>query len=173
MLKLPGPYFDELAFGTRSRHGKAILLQAVDVKLDGLADKLEHFLAGLPHRHTARQVRDVGTPTRFASLNDHHVTHHRHPHFSFLRPACLSMAFNVPGGTSRLGLPTTVTVPGLLECLYCRWLPRVRASRHPSSARSRITSPTFTSPPVSFSSRPLTHDGWDPRPSGMWVANPD
>src|SRR5437016_3715860 len=135
MLKLPGPYFDELAFGTRSRHGKAILLQAVDVKLDGLADKLEHFLAGLPHRHTARQVRDVGTPTRFASLDDHHVSHDRHPHFSFLRPACLSMAFNVPGGTSRLGLPATVTTPGLLGCLYCRWLPRVRARRHPSSAR--------------------------------------
>src|SRR5437667_3564068 len=82
-------------------------------------------------------------PTRLAH---HHVTHHRHPHFSFLRPACLSMAFNVPGGTSRLGLPATVTVPGLLGCLSCRWLPRVRASCHPSSARSRSSSPTFTPP---------------------------
>jgi len=46
MPKSRGPHFDELAFGTRSRHGKAILLQAVDVKLDGLANKLEHVLAG-------------------------------------------------------------------------------------------------------------------------------
>src|SRR2546422_3010020 len=87
----------------------------------------------------------MGSPTRLASLNDHHVAHHRHPHFSFLRPACFSMAFNVPGGTSRLGLPATVTVPGLLGCLYCRWLPRVRTSRHPSSVRSRIRSEEHTS----------------------------
>jgi hypothetical protein len=28
------------------------------------------------------------------------------------------MAFKVPGGMSKLGLPATVTVPGLLACLY-------------------------------------------------------
>jgi len=47
------------------------------------------------------------------------------------------MAFKVPAGISKLGLPATVTVPGLFACLYCRWLPRVRANRQPSSSRSR------------------------------------
>src|SRR3990170_2899207 len=89
------------------------------------------------------------SPTGLSPLDDHHVTRHCHPYFSFERPACFSMAFNVPGGTSRLGLPATVTVPGLLGCLYCRWLPRVRASRHPSSVSNRISSPTFTRPRVS------------------------
>ncbi len=27
------------------------------------------------------------------------------------------------------GLPATVTRPGLVRCLYCRWLPRVATSR--------------------------------------------
>src|SRR5713101_6404477 len=84
------------------------------------------------------------SPTRLPSLDDHHVPHSRPPHFSRLSPACFSMAFKVPGGTSKLGFPATVTVPGLLACLYCRWLPRGRASRHPSSSRSRTSSPTFT-----------------------------
>ena len=88
----------------------------------------------LPDCLATRQVRDMRAPTRLSPLNDHHVACHSHPHFSFLRPACLSMAFSVPCGMSRLGFPATVTVPGLLVCLYCRWLPRVRASSHPSNA---------------------------------------
>src|SRR5207244_13313744 len=83
---------------------------------------------------SARHVGDVRAPLLFASLDDHHVADARLPHVSSLRPACLSMAFIVPGGTSSRGLSATVTTPGLLGCLYCRWLPRVRARRHPSSA---------------------------------------
>ena len=30
----------------------------------------------------------------------------------FLSPACFMALFNVPGGTSMLGFPATVTVPG-------------------------------------------------------------
>ena len=40
--------------------------------------------------------------------------------------------------------PLRAVVPGLFACLYCRWLPRVRANRQPSSSRSRISSPSFT-----------------------------
>jgi hypothetical protein len=48
------------------------LLQAVDVKLDGLTDHLQDFLATLAHRHTARQGRDMRSPARFPTLDDHH-----------------------------------------------------------------------------------------------------
>src|SRR5690349_18245109 len=34
----------------------------------------------------------------------------------------------------------TVTSPGLVGCLNCRWSPRVRASRQPSASSIRITS---------------------------------
>jgi hypothetical protein len=37
-----------------------------------------------------------------------------------------------PGGKSRLGLPAMVTRPGLVGCLYWRWLPRMATSTHPS-----------------------------------------
>ena len=37
----------------------------------------------------------------------------------------LKTLFSVPGGKSSLGLPETVTRPGLIVCLNCRWLPLV------------------------------------------------
>jgi hypothetical protein len=33
----------------------------------------------------------------------------------FLSPACFKALFSVPGGTSMLGLPGTVTVPGSID----------------------------------------------------------
>jgi len=36
------------------------------------------------------------------------------------------MLANVPAGTSMLGLPATVTVPGFVGCRNWRWLPCVR-----------------------------------------------
>jgi hypothetical protein len=56
------------------------------------------------------------------------------------------MLFSVPGARSSLGLPATVTSPLLSGCLNCRWLPRVRATYHPSASMIPITSRTFTSP---------------------------
>src|SRR5262245_56945246 len=122
MPKLRGPHFDELTLRARRWNRQAILLQAVDMKLDGFADQPQNFLSPFPHCHASRQIRGVGSPARLAALDDHHVAHHRHHDLSLLRPACFSMAFKVPGGTSKLGLPATVTVPGLPACLYCRWL---------------------------------------------------
>jgi len=148
MPKLRGPHFNELAFRARRWDGQAILSQTVDVELDGFADQPQDFLASLAHRHASRQIRGMCSPAGVAPLDYHHVAHHRHAYFSLLRPACFSIAFKVPGGTSKLGLPATVTVPGLLACLYCRWLPRVRASRQPSPSSRRISSPTFKSVPM-------------------------
>ncbi len=55
MPKLRGPDLNELSPGTWYRHGQAVLLQAVDMKLDSLADELEQLLASLAYRHTARK----------------------------------------------------------------------------------------------------------------------
>ena len=41
------------------------------------------------------------------------------------------------------GCPATVTLPGLLGCLYWRWLPACFTTRHPSDSTSLITSRTF------------------------------
>src|SRR5579883_3185240 len=62
----------------------------------------------------------------------------------FLRPDCLRILFNVPGAKSSLGLPGTVTRPGLVRCLNWRWLPRLATKYHPSSASNRNMSDTFT-----------------------------
>ena len=59
----------------------------------------------------------VRPPARFASLDYDHVPHHPSPPV-FLNLACLSIAFNVPAGTPRLGLPATVTMPCLSGFLY-------------------------------------------------------
>ena len=62
------------------------------------------------------------------------------------------MLRNVPGASSSLGLPATVTLPGLTACLNWRWLPRVAAKNQPAPSRHLITAPTFTtsahSPPL-------------------------
>ena len=43
------------------------------------------------------------------------------------------LLFRVPGAKSSLGFPGTVTRPGLLVCLNCRWLPRVDTWNQPSA----------------------------------------
>jgi hypothetical protein len=114
---LDGPHLHDLTLGARGRHRQAVLSQPVDVKLDGLTDELQHFRARLSNRNAARKIRDMRTPARLAPLDHDHVPHYPSPS-AFLRPACFSIAFNVPAGTSRLGLPATVTVPCLFGFLY-------------------------------------------------------
>jgi hypothetical protein len=69
----------------------------------------------------AGQRRDIGAPTR-GSLFAYHGPGAQRP--SCVNPACLRMLPSVPGATSWLGLPATVTPPGLVGCRYWRWLPR-------------------------------------------------
>lgn len=54
------------------------------------------------------------------------------------------MLFNVPGATSSPGFPATVTRPGLVVCLNCRWEPRCRTTDQPSSSSILTTSRIFT-----------------------------
>ena len=57
------------------------------------------------------------------------------------------MDANVPFGMSSPSCPLTVTRPGFVGCLNCRWLPLVITRIHPSSSSIRITSRTFTLAP--------------------------
>src|SRR5437773_7451972 len=98
------------------------MLESVDVELDGLSDEATDLIP-VPDRHIAGKIGDMGAPACIAALDDDHVAESRHHRFSFLRPACFNTEFGVPGGTSKLGFPATVTVPDLLGYLYCRWLP--------------------------------------------------
>lgn len=61
-------------------------------------------------------------------------------------PACLSMLRKVSSFKSSDGFPATVTLPGSLGCLYCRWLPLVLTSTQPALSSNRITSATFILP---------------------------
>ena len=53
------------------------------------------------------------------------------------------MLFCVPAAKSSPAFPATVTVPDLLACLYCRWLPLVRTRCQPSFSRILISSLIF------------------------------
>ena len=58
------------------------------------------------------------------------------------------MLFKVPGAKSSPGLPGIVTRPGFTGCLYCLWLPRVRARNQPSSSSCLRISRTFMGEPA-------------------------
>jgi hypothetical protein len=53
------------------------------------------------------------------------------------------MLASVFGFKVALGLPATVTSPGLTRCAKCRCDPLVRLSLHPSTSSNLITSSTF------------------------------
>jgi len=112
---LGGPHLHDLSLRARGRHWQAVLPEPVDVKLYRLTNQAQHFRTGLSNRNATREIRDVRSPARIAPLDHDHVSHHPSPP-AFLRPACFSIAFNVPAGTSRLGLPATV--PCLFGFLY-------------------------------------------------------
>jgi len=116
-VELDGSYFHDLSLGARGRHRQAILSQPIDVKLDRFTNQAQHLRAGLSNCNTTREIRNMRPPARIAPLDYDHVPHHPSPP-AFLRPACLRIAFNVPTGTSKLGLPATVTVPCLFGFLY-------------------------------------------------------
>lgn len=102
----------ELAAGVWKGHGLPVGLEPLYVELDRFVDERRQFLTRFAGGDAARQVRHVGSKTRRALLYHYQILHVR-PHF--FRPACLRMLPNVPGGTSTLGLPDTVTVPGFVE----------------------------------------------------------
>src|SRR5579864_8546042 len=119
----------------------AFLAQTFDVKCHCLPNKPQGFFSGFCNHRTARQIGHVGAEAVPALFHNHQVLHYGLRPFS---PACFRMLFSVPGGTSRFGLPATVTVPGLTVCLNCWWLPAVLTSLHPSSCSIRMISRNFT-----------------------------
>ena len=90
-----------------------ILSQTVEMEREGLADQFPHLGPALRDGDAAWQVRYICTITSLALLDNDGVAHR----FS---PACLRMLLSVPGGTSRLGSPATVTVPDFVGCSNCR-----------------------------------------------------
>ncbi len=112
--------------GLRARLGNLFSCQpqTINVKRDGIV----HLTLDLALRSTggnaARQIGRIGGVAGRGVFDNDQITVH-------LSPACFKILFFVPGARSWPGLPEIVTSPRLLECLYWRWLPRVR-SRYPT-----------------------------------------
>jgi len=124
-----------------------MLSEAIDMQLNSFTnqplDPSQRFARG----HTTGQVRHISAiPSPGLFVNDC-IFHFR------LSPACLRTLFKVPRGISSEGCPATVTVPGFLECLYWRWLPRVLSRYQPSSSMNLMTSRTFMTPSTSLQHR--------------------
>src|SRR5215813_13476063 len=64
-------------------------------------------------------------------------------HIYFSSPACRKILLSVPMGTSSDSLPGTVTLPALVACLHCRWLPFCDTCSHLPLVSKRTTSRTF------------------------------
>lgn len=86
-------------------------LETFQMKLDGLLDKMQDLFAAFSRGNAAGKIRDISPKARWAFLYDDHVAHNT---TYFFRPACFRALLSVPCGTSMLGLPETVTVPGLV-----------------------------------------------------------
>jgi hypothetical protein len=56
------------------------------------------------------------------------------------------MLLSVPGGISMFDFPEIVTVPDLVGCFSCRWLPRILFKTQPSSFNILSTVLTFIGP---------------------------
>src|ERR1700733_403006 len=112
------------------RNRLAVLAQPVEVKLDGLAHLFQGLSFGVAQGHDSGQVgRPSAVSAVAGALDDYCIASH-----CVLRviPACLRMLRSVPAGKTLLGLPATVTRPGLSGCLYCRWLRRVAGLSWPA-----------------------------------------
>src|ERR1700735_4950054 len=131
--------FDVFAQAGRLWDRVAVLVQSLDVELDGLTDELANSGERLPRRDASGHVWDVGTVTSRPFFENHGECHV----LSLLSPACSRIPLRVHRGISTLGWPATVTFPVFLGCTNCRWLARARSSRHPSASTILITSRTF------------------------------
>lgn len=135
----PAPLGCNVAIGSlRARLGNLFSCQpqTINVKRDGIM----HLALDLSLRSTggnaARQIGRIGGVAGRGVFDNDQITVH-------LSPACFRILFFVPGARSWPGLPEIVTSPRLLECLYWRWLPRVRSRYQPSSSMSLMASRTF------------------------------
>ena len=102
-------YFDKLTRRSRSRNWLPLLLETLEMELNGLPNEGKNLFLRFAGSDTARKVWDMCPVGRGAFFDNHKISHGNHSCFS--RPACLSALFNVPGGMSTLVFPDTVTVP--------------------------------------------------------------
>ena len=109
------------------RYVESFQAKALQVKLDCLLHVLFDFFACSAGGNTSFQVRRVRGVSRSCFFDDDEVFSH------FLIPACFKMLCKVPGASSSLRLPGTVTSPRLVGCAYWWWLPRVLTNSQPSS----------------------------------------
>src|SRR5215217_5388868 len=118
----------------RLRDRLPTLAQPVDVE----GDRLAHLALALLQRRGSRDAAgEIGRVRRevdvIAALDHDQIAPLGHRSYSEIR-ACLTTLAQVFGCSVSDGLPAIVTSPGRFGCLYCPWLPRVRAS---SSRRPR------------------------------------
>src|SRR5262245_40404965 len=107
-----------------------------------LLDSFFNLFLSLARRHAPGKIRDIRGEVRTGVLNHDGVSLHGRPP-SHLQPAWRKMLASVPGGIVSLGLPETVTRPGLVGCLNWRWPPLAFTCTQPSERSRRNTSRTF------------------------------
>ena len=111
------------------------------------------IVASTAGRNATRKVGRVRGVAGRGLLDDDQILHG-------FNPDCLRILFNVPGATSSLRFPATVTRPGLVACLNCRCEPRCRTTDQPSSSSILRTSRIFTTRSISrrcVDRRPSAH----------------
>ena len=118
---------------TRSWHGEPVFAKPPYVKLDGSFDPAERGVDGLARRDAPGQIRNRCSPIAAGITIDSYEILQRLHDFATFKPACRFTDANVPLGMSSPKLPLTVTRPGLIKCLNCRWLPSVLTSPQPSA----------------------------------------
>lgn len=100
----------------RSRVGQRLTTLAHDLEVapHGFPHLPQGLLGGVTEGHASRQIWGPRTVAAIVgAFNDDRVRVHGD---LLLMPACFRMLRSVPIGKSLLGLPDTVTTPGLLAC---------------------------------------------------------
>ena len=90
-----GGYFDVIDRRTGFWNSFTVSLETFNMKLDSFHNKLAHFLFAVSNHSTSGYVRRIGTVAARSVLNDDRVSFGAH-----FKPACFSITFRVPGGTS-------------------------------------------------------------------------
>ncbi len=146
-----GPYLDDLSLGARRRHGKAVLLQTVDVKLDSLADEPEHILASLPHPLHSPASQGHGHPSSSRPAQQPPCTASLPSSFLLLEASLPEYGIQRTRRHVRTPLARNGNGSRLARVFVLPVTAAGSSQRHPSSVRSRISSPTFTRCPAPFS----------------------
>src|SRR5436190_10368536 len=133
---------DRRSHGRGARDGLAVFSQPGQVQFDSPPHLAQEFRFCFGHGCYSRQIGAPGDVAAvIGTLDDDCVAGHGVLRFN---PACFRMLRSVPGGKTALGLPATVTRPGLDGCLYCRWLPLITTRYQPSASMSLSISPTLS-----------------------------